>query len=217
MKKIILLIVLIILNSCVVPYDAETRLLFETQLVDSNENVLSDIDIEINVSNGSGLGSGNETISYGKTNSNGEIKLIFPSPEFDKGYKIFIRSKQNENLGFIPFEIDNLTLENFLDYKLSVPKIYRLTYDESVPVYLQFNPINGNRTFLDLKIEGIFCPTFSDYNDEEETFFTNYIYAKKNQTIVINYKIENVSTGVIETISQEINIGTEAIETIINY
>ena len=37
------------MSSCVVPYDAETRLLFETQIVDSNENALSNVDVEINV------------------------------------------------------------------------------------------------------------------------------------------------------------------------
>lgn len=217
MKKILPVILLTMLYSCVVPYDAETRLLFETQFVDSNENVLSGIDVEINVSNGNGLGSGNEIISYGKTDSNGKIKLVFPSAEFDRGYEIFIKSKENENLGFLPFAINNLDLDNFTDYKLSIPKIYRLTYDESVPVTLQFNPINGNRKFVDFKIDGVFCPSFSDYSDDEESYFVNYFYAKKNQTIVITYQIENVNSGVIDTNSQEINIGTDAIQTIINY
>ena len=217
MKKILVLFSILSMSSCVVPYDAETRLLFETQIVDSNENALSNVDVEINVSNGNGLGAGNETISYGKTDSNGKIKLVFPSAEFDRGYEIFIQSKENENLGFLPFSFNNLELENFPDYKLSIPKIYRLTYDESVPVTLQFNPVNGNKKFIDLKIDGVFCPSFTDYNDNEQSYFVNYFYAKKNQTILITYKIENVSTGVIDTNSQEITIGTDAIQTTINY
>ncbi len=123
----------------------------------------------------------------------------------------------NENLGFLPFSFNNLELENFPDYKLSIPKIYRLTYDESVPVTLQFNPVNGNKKFIDLKIDGVFCPSFTDYTDDEQSYFVNYFYAKKNQTILITYKIENVSTGVIDTNSQEITIGTDAIQTTINY
>jgi hypothetical protein len=217
MKKILLLFSILSMSSCVVPYDAETRLLFEAQFVDSNENALSNIDVEIKVSNGTGIISGNEIISFGKTNANGTIKLVFPAPEFDNNYKIFIRSKNDENLGFVSFQMDNLDLDNFPDYKLSFPKIYRLTFEESALVSLQFNPISGNKKFVDLKVDGVFCPYYSNYSDDDETYYTNSFFAKKNQTIVVTYKIENVTTGIIDTNTQEISIGTEAIETTINY
>lgn len=207
---------MLLLNSCVVPYDAETRLQFESKFVDSNENALNGVDIEIKISNGFGIGSGNEIISFGRTNGNGEISLVFPSPVFDENYKIFIRSRENENLGYVPFEIGNLDLDNFPNYKLSMNKIYRLTFDESVQVSLEFNPLNGNRKFLDLKIDGVFSPYNSTFLDDE-TYFSNFIYAKKNQTINLTYRVKNVSNGIIDTISQDIIVGTESIQTTINY
>ena len=104
MKKIIYLS-LLVLCSCSIQYDAETRLLFETIVVDSNDNPLKDINLEVYVSSGSGLGSSSETISLGKTDENGKIRLVFPSPKFENGYKVFINSPYNENLGFLDVRI----------------------------------------------------------------------------------------------------------------
>jgi hypothetical protein len=217
MRKIILLSLLSLFYSCTVPYDAETRLLFETKLTDSNENSLNGIEVEISVSNGNGYGSSSETISNGKTNENGEIKLIFPAPEFDRNYKISISSKYDENLGFVPFSIDNIILKDFTDYKLSIPKIYRLTSEESIPMSFSFYTSNFDKKIVGFDVIGIYSPSYSMYNDEEESSYFNSFYAKKNQNLQIVYKIKNISTGVIDTISQDLNVGEQPIETTINY
>jgi hypothetical protein len=202
--------------SCTVPYDAETRLLFETTLVDSNENNLKGIDLEIRVSNGTGFATSGEIISHGKTNANGKLNLIFPSPKFEDNYRLFIRSKNDENLSFVPFGIGNIDIKNFNDYKLSIPKIYRLTYEESVSVALNFIPTNNSKKITDIIIDGIYSPSNSSYIDEDD----NYIYAffaKKNQTIHLTYTVKNLNSGILETVTQEINIQEVNLNETINY
>ncbi|MEM0543350.1 hypothetical protein WFZ85_12045 [Flavobacterium sp. j3] len=216
MKKYFLLIIFISCVSCTIPYDAETRLVFETKLVDSNDNSLEGIDVEITVSNGSGFGSSSEILSFGKTNSNGELRLIFPSPEFDRGYDLSVNSPYSDNENYVPFEINNIGIENFNGYKLTIPKIYRLTYDESVQVYLEFNSINNSNKITNVFIDGINSPYSSSFLDEEETFYIYNFFAKKNQTIQINYTVKNIS-GQLQNISQELVINEENISQIINY
>ena len=216
MKKYFLLIIFISCVSCTIPYDAETRLVFETKLVDSNDNSLEGIDVEITVSNGSGFGSSSEILSFGKTNSNGELRLIFPSPEFDRGYDLSVNSPYSDNENYVPFEINNIGIENFNDYKLTIPKIYRLTYDESVQVYLEFNSINNSNKITNVFIDGINSPYSSSFLDEEETFYIYNFFAKKNQTIQINYTVKNIS-GQLQNISQELVINEENISQITNY
>lgn len=216
MKKYFLLIIFISCVSCTIPYDAETRLVFETKLVDSNDNSLEGIDVEITVSNGSGFGSSSEILGFGKTNSNGELRLIFPSPEFDRGYDLSVNSPYSDNENYVPFEINNIGIENFNDYKLTIPKIYRLTYDESVQVYLEFNSINNSNKITNVFIDGINSPYSSSFLDEEETFYIYNFFAKKNQTIQINYTVKNIS-GQLQNISQELVINEENISQIINY
>ena len=216
MKKYFLLIIFISSVSCTIPYDAETRLVFETKLVDSNDNSLEGIDVEITVSNGSGFGSSSEILSFGKTNSNGELRLIFPSPEFDRGYDLSVNSPYSDNENYVPFYINNIGIENFNDYKLTIPKIYRLTYDESVQVYLEFNSINNSNKITNVFIDGINTPYSSSFLDEEETFYIYNFFAKKNQTIQINYTVKNIS-GQLQNVSQELVINEENISQIINY
>lgn len=217
MKKALLLLLTLLMISCTIPYDAETRLVIETKLVDSNENNLEGINVDIIVSNGSGFGSSSEVLSYGKTNINGELRLVFPSPEFERGYDISINSPYNDNNNYVPFEINNISFENFNNYKLTIPKIYRLTYDESTTVALDFIPTNNSKKITNVIIDGIYSPSHSSYNNEEETFYSYYFFAKKNQTIQLSYTVKNLNSGILETISQEIYISEQSLNETINY
>lgn len=216
MRKIILLFIIPLFYCCTVPFDAETRLIFEGKFVDSNENNLSGIDVEIHLSNGNGYGSSSETVSHGTTDENGEIKLVFPAAEFDKNYKININSNYEENLGYVPFSINNLKLENFPDYKLSIPKIYRLTNEESSNVYINFYSTNNFKKITSVEIIGIYSPSFSNDVDNDPNFTTSF-YVKKNQTVQLIYKVQDSTTGSIETFSQDINVLEENIDLTINY
>ena len=216
MKKYFFLVITISFTSCTIPYDAETRLVFETKFVDSNENSLEGIDVDIIVSNGSGFGSSSEVLSFGKTNINGDLRLIFPSPEFESGYDLSVNSPYNDNENYVAFEINNIDIENFNDYKLTIPKIYRLTYDESVSVTLNFTPTNNSKKITNVFIGGINSPYSSSFIDEEETYYIYNFFAKKNQTIQINYTVKNIS-GQLQNVSQELVINEENISHIINY
>lgn len=217
MKKIVLFILIISQQACTVPYDAETRLLFEAKMVDSNENPIPNAIVEIQVSNGSGFGSSSEIINSGKTNENGDIRLGFPSPKFDNGYEIQISSSSNQNSGFVPFSINNLLLDDFSDFKLEIPKIYRLTADEGVVVNYSFFTSNPNRKIISFKVVGIYTPSFSNYSENDETSYFVDFYAKKNQVVQIQYQFEDKITGVVETVNQELAVTEEPISTTINY
>lgn len=212
MKRSILLL-LFIFVSCTIPYDAETRLLLEVKIVDSNENNISDMDLEVNVTSGYNI----ETISYGKTDENGELKLIFPSPEFDQGYNLYINSKYDDDTNYVPLEIGHITNEDFTDYKLSIPKIYRLTYQESVQIFLDFNNTIDTRKIVNASVNGIYTPSNSYFPDSDETLYQYNFFAKKNQTIQIMYKVKDFNTGIVQTLIREIIVNEDDIFQTINY
>ena len=78
MKKIIIFFALVFLSSCEIPYDGENRLVVEAQIFDSSGNPISDQYVKIQNT------TGYDIISFGKTNSQGKITLIFPSKEDTK-------------------------------------------------------------------------------------------------------------------------------------
>ena len=216
MKKIIL-ISLFLTYSCAIPYDAETRLVFETKIVNSLDEPLKNIEISVDVYNGSGYSDNNETISFGTSDDNGNIRLVFPSPKFDKNYKINVRSSFDENMGYESFSISPILKNDFENYKLVIPKIYRLTFDEATYVSINYFSNNINKSVVSSKVNGIHSSLNTSFDDDQNTINQSLFFVKKNQTIQIVYNVKNLQTGIIETFTNSYLIGNEAFETTINY
>ncbi|MCA0350018.1 MAG: hypothetical protein LCH35_12255 [Bacteroidetes bacterium] len=215
MKKISFL-GLLLFFSCTIPYDAETRLVFQTKVVNSNNVPLKNIRLNINVYNNFGYNSSSETISYGTSDENGNIRLVFPSPIFDQ-YKINISTPFDENLGFETISINNIEKKDFENFELIIPKIYKLTYEEAIYMSVNYFTTNMNKKIISSKIEGIYSSVASYYPENENYINQSAFFIKKNQSIQLLYEVKNIQSGTIESFSNEYLIGDENFETTINY
>ncbi|MDI1316970.1 hypothetical protein [Flavobacterium sp.] len=217
MKKIVLICVFLV-QACTIPYDAETRLVLETKIVNSLDEPLKNIEISVDIYSGTEYLSNNETISYGTSDDNGNIRLVFPSPKFDKNYKINIRSRFDENMGYESFSISPILKNDFENYKLVIPKIYRLTSDEATYVAVNyFSNNNTTKSIVSSKVNGIYSNLNTSFDDNQNTINQSLFFVKKNQTIQVIYVVKNLQTGILETFTNSYLIGNEIFETTINY
>ncbi len=216
MKKTII-ICLFLVSACTIPYDAETRFVFETKIVNSAEEPLKNIEISVVVYSGSGSLNSGETISFGTSDANGNIRLVFPSPKFDKNYKINIRSNFDENLAYESLSISPIGKNDFENYQLVIPKIYRLTFDEATYVAINYFSNNSTKSLVSSKVNGIHSSVNTNFDDDQNTINQSLFFVKKNQTIQVVYTVKNRQTGSIETFTNSYFIGNEFFETNINY
>lgn len=77
MKKILLIITTLLLISCQIQYDGESKFIVQTKVVDKNGNPIPGVPISVRVSNG----ILSDEISLSDTNADGRATLLFPPPE----------------------------------------------------------------------------------------------------------------------------------------
>lgn len=215
MKKLSILC-LIFIYSCTIAYDAETRLIFETRIVNSNDEPIQGVRLNVEVFNSDGLFGNSETISYGETDANGFIRLVFPSPDFDN-YNFSVRSSNYFNSNFDVVAINSIQRSDFINYKLAIPKIYRLGNEEATSVYVNYFSSNPNRRIISSTIEGIYSNLTSIYDFDELYISNSYFLAKKNQTIDVKYTVKDLQSGIVQTFVNQYSIGENSVEITINY
>jgi hypothetical protein len=131
MKKIILISLLCIFQSCSLDFETETRIAVKGKIVDEYNKPISDIEIfiyaEKNGTNG-GLGCfdcDSRQIMRGKTNVNGDFILLSPKPTNASEYYILINTEPYNTVSFVNpiYEnktINNLPNESFVNFKLDL-------------------------------------------------------------------------------------------------
>ena len=77
MKKLFLVLIVLCLTSCEIQYDGATRLEFVTKIIKSDGNPLTNSNVSVKVFSSNYQ---SDIISFGKTDNNGNITLLFPSP-----------------------------------------------------------------------------------------------------------------------------------------
>lgn len=198
MKKILLIFcVLSFLTSCEIQYDGETKLVVTGKLMDENGNSLPEKDIEVTVEGGGFLLSpGDDLISYGKSDQNGNFTLIFPSPRDGNSIYISINNLINQPNEFQVKEI-TANKNNFENYKLDLKNITLYNKESITTLSLILNQTSTNKQLKDIQIEGkqpnsvLFLNPLPNNSD----YLVNFYNVIKNQTIVLKYTVVDYSNA----------------------
>jgi 5-hydroxyisourate hydrolase-like protein (transthyretin family) len=212
MKKILLLFVLTTILSCDIQYDAEKRLVFQTVVLDSNGAPLPNSHVEITTQSD----WASDLISKGKTDSEGRITLIFPSPESDVNINLKF---YNDDASYMEKEVLDINKSDFENYKFIYPNAYLLKGDEVAPLNITYNQVSPNTVIKEVTIEGIYHLQYEIYNYDEEYYYNQpyEFLVKNNQAFQLKYTVLNMMTNAETNYSIPLQIGNDAINYTINY
>ncbi|KAF2331367.1 DUF4198 domain-containing protein [Flavobacterium daemonense] len=200
MKKILLLIFTLLLSySCEIQYDGETRIVVQGQLIDRNNNPLSDKKITITTYSDDTYG-GSDLISYANTDAEGRFTLVFPAP---KSEEIFIQTSINEhqNNG-LQSKIINALKKNFNNYKLDLKQVVLYETKDISQLDILLNKVSTNKQITNIHIEGLQAGYFTDLTTEinQNQLLTTRFDVIKNQTINLSYTLVDY-TDPIKTVT----------------
>lgn len=204
---------LLVLVSCEIEYDGETKLLVKGIIIDDNNNPITNQDIKLFVSRASSsvpfvfyLPSESNFIGKATTDSNGAYTMVIPKPQSNfSEILILINEEQNQ---YIQKQLRNIQIENFINYELNlgVKKIYNVSSLSLLTVTP--NQINSNKELIRIEYIGEVAneieyinPLATDYQYYEMTK-----KVRKNQNLVIRYTLKNYSTNADEIIEETIII-----------
>jgi hypothetical protein len=208
MKKILLFFVLALIISCErIEYDGETRLVFQTVVLDSNGQPLRNSHVEVSVES--------SLISEGTTDLNGQITLIFPAPlSDDLGINLKI---YNDDPSYLTKEILNINKTDFENYKFIYQNDHLLKFDETAPLLLTYNQ-SGNTTISKITVNGVYHVDWEFYNFSSENYFVpNEILIKKNQSFQLKYTVLNLLSHIETDYVVDLTIGNDPLNYTINY
>ncbi len=192
-QKIIVFSFLLFVFSCDIPYDLETRIIFETHLINSSGNTLEGIPYTITVENGNKY----DQISTGFSTENGIVKSIFPQPDLTDYNIGLVISKT----GYLPLQIVNFSKKNTIDYKITYPEAILYKSEEVVTLTITLVNTNPNKQIRKIDFQGnkyeerieVNPVINNDYYDTETIF-----KVLKNQNSQIKYSVYNYTTATLE-------------------
>lgn len=221
MKKIIIVFVLI-LSSCGIEYDGETKLVIKGKVVDSNNNPIINNEVNLYI-----LSYGfekqyteNEGHNIGKsiTNSNGEYTIVIPKPTNNYS-EIIVETNSNDN-EFNQKRFRNIQISNFINYELNLPTTILYNKMDLTTLNIIPNNVNPNNELKNIELLGI-IPNENEFINllENNGFYNDFVrLVKKNQTIILRYTVVNLTTNTTSTIDENIVIdNSNQIDYTLNY
>jgi hypothetical protein len=172
------------------------------ETIDSNSNPIEGI--QVNVRNK--IQRFSETISKGKTKSDGKLELIFPMLDKDTfNYEIEFK---DPNLIFGSATIYNISNFDLSDLQFILPPKIFPRNNEICTLEIILNQTNENRIIKSVNIEGLVFDYYIDFqkiNDEIDEDFPVYMVFK-NQVVTLNYSILDQSAALPTTESFSVQI-----------
>lgn len=241
MKKIVIILAVFALNSCGLEYDGETKITIQGQLVDANNNPLSNVYVETFVGANGDEGfiftSGSQEaaiISYTQTDANGNFRMTFPKPKYlenvelniNKNYNL-IQNAQNSLISNLQSKTYyELSDKDFINYKFDIGKQTLYNKDKITSLKVTFVNTTNNYYFENQTFEIIgLRPLENIYLQNNYQNILGYYYDSfegiriiKNQTIILKFNVRNITTHQVETLSETIVINSDdEINHTINY
>jgi hypothetical protein len=191
-------------------YDGEKRFRVLVTLQDPQMNFVENINVRVINQYRQEI---DENISSGKTNDKGFLALVFPALEVEN---VLYTIKINDPNGiFEDLEIKNIEKTDFLNFQLDLGTQNLVPRNELVTFVIDANQIDSRRFLKNVTVAGNVYKEKVDFQTNQSFFeFENPIYKLfKNQTITLNYSIEDFNTQPpsIEDYSFEIPIANENI------
>jgi len=218
MKKLLAIFTLFLLTSCQIEYEGAAKYVVKTKVIDKDGNPVADVPVNVVVS----LGNLSDEITFGKTDQNGEVVLMFPPPVSDKA--VFSISYDQNYSSFEPAiyfgkTIYNLKHSDFRNYLFNTGIIILYKNAELTQLKITKVQTSENTQITSLSTTAIIAESDLNLDSPEEIWFPYYFTVLKNQTFLINYTVTNyaVSPATTTEFSEEVSVGTTPLDYTITY
>lgn len=209
MKKLLLLVSFFFI-SCGIPYDGETIVTINANLVDANNIPIENQKVTIN-----SYGIFNSDTDFSKkTNFNGIVNFKMFQPLYD--FDIITDSE----LGFLPVKLIQLNKTNFSDYNLNIGTITLYKSDDLTELFITTNQTTSNKILQKIEVDAqkyesiINKSTVIDTSQQEiQTAFE----LKKNQNFTLKYTLKNLTSNTLEEFQENLTVGTNPLNYTLTY
>ena len=227
MRKIALLFtIIVLLTNCSDPYDGETKYIFETTVVDSDNNPISNLNcnaVFYNVdSNGNEINfllvENRDLIVSSVSDANGKVRLIFPFSKQKERLKIEIGKDVSSFPGTL-FQFINLQEGDFSNFKRTEPSLMLFNPSELVGLEIEVLNSSSNKYVSKIEFNGKKQETVKNFqpilNELGPIQITESFYdVAKNQVATLKYEVTTLNSNGQETIvviEEQITIQSENI------
>lgn len=206
MKKILFIFLILTTISCEIEYDGETKLVVKGNVINENNEIISNKEIKLFVSRNSNyipfiFYYPSETNYIGKafTDNFGNFTMVIPKPKnnFDE---IIVEINDDSNT-LNSNRVVNIQTDNFNNYELNLGA-FKL-YNKNNLCHLQIipNQVNPENELLEISFVGEIANELFFYNFPENysIYYEMEKNVRKNQTIQLNYKFKNYLSNTIIT------------------
>ena len=224
MKKFIILFTLI-LSSCGIEYDGETKIVVKGKVVDDNNNPIINKEVNLYVSKNEiyfpfFFYAPSEENNIGKTttNNNGEYTMVIPKPRENYSEIIVETNSAVNNLNQKQYR--NIQIGNFINYELNLPTSILYNKNDLATLNIIPNQINQNNELKNIELIGLVPNEVEYFNLPEDYYFYDELerLVKKNQTIILRYTVMNHNTNTTSVIDENIVIdNSNQIDFTLNY
>jgi hypothetical protein len=207
--------------SCEREYDGTTRYVFDTQVLDKNNQPLANIPVQLYFNSYySFFGNqddGNVFMTT-KTDSNGNVRLVFPFPTQNSNAVgiIEIGESTNYNSDNNNFTFINFQPSNFTNFYLRETPVTLFSKNELVNFQTIVNNTTINKSVSNIEIEGSQFIPFKDFlANNQNNYYQNFAKLEKNQTIILKYTVTDYQFNPATT--EVISVSIDVLETDLNY
>ena len=206
-------LLLLLFASCQIEYTGDERLVIKGNLVDENNNPLSNCTVEAWVYQDNGIPAfqnipEKNLVTYTTTDENGNYTMLFPKPSNESGMVVSVVPMENNQEKYFW----NIQKSNFENYTLNLNSttIYKKSSISNLIIKLNQIDYSSNEIQY-VKLIGAFPEQYAYVNPLEGIIdeYFGYEYQKsviKNQTLIVQYEIFNYKTGILSTVEETILI-----------
>ncbi|MES2544196.1 MAG: hypothetical protein V4548_04875 [Bacteroidota bacterium] len=212
---------MLLISSCEIPYDGEKRHVVNVRVLNSDGNPITNQYVEVNSHNSRGWFdsySNLDLITYGKTNNQGELTLIFPSS--DTTFNVNFGNYYDNNVIYLRTSLDNLRLDNFDNFKIDLNPIILYKLEELTTLTIDLVHSAPQTILRNIKVEGYtsYDPFYFNPIPIEESYYPQTEFKiVKNKNFVLTYIVKDLNTSIESTYTVSLTVANDPISYTINY
>lgn len=210
MKKIVILLVLI-LSSCGIPYDGETIINLSFKFEDKNAIPTPNIETSISSDfNSYVVYNVDDDVYNKKSDENGRLQLKMFKPV--STFAIHINSSS-----YLSYDIINITADTIQNYNFDFGTITMFKLEDLADFNITPNQINSNKIIDKIEVVAVKYNNIIDFSTPEVYYPTFNYSLKKNQNFTLKYTIKDLNNNSKQNFIENLSIANNTLNHIITY
>lgn len=210
MKKTVILLVLI-LSSCGIPYDGENIINLSFKFEDKNAIPTPNIETSISYDfNSYVVYNVDDNVYNKKSDENGRLQLKMFKPV--STFAIHINSSS-----YLSYDIINITADTIQNYNFDFGTITMFKLEDLADFNITPNQINSNKIIDKIEVIAVKYNNIIDFSIPEVYYPTFNYSLKKNQNFTLKYTIKDLNNNSKQNFIENLSIANNTLNHIITY